>query len=96
MKMGTLLFAAVLILAASVPASAAKGSGPDKNMSEMIEPCPNYTCAAFWTDCEGIGNGQVLWLDEGSECLYFSTIYTQWEGMCQEPPATFWDALCFQ
>jgi hypothetical protein len=95
-KKSMLLLVAVLILVAWTPAFAANGSIGEENICPVIEPCPNYTCAAFWTDCEGIGNGQVLWLDEGSECLYFSTIYTQWEGMCQEPPATFWDALCFQ
>lgn len=94
MKKGMLLLAAVLILVASVPASAAKKSTDDKNMSEMLEPCPENNCLDFYYDCEHPG-GTVLSLTPHQQCSFFGSTYTVYTGLCQMPPATFWDDVCW-
>ncbi|HEX5718328.1 MAG TPA: hypothetical protein VF179_19355 [Thermoanaerobaculia bacterium] len=94
MKKATLLLAVILILVAWTPVSAAKGSVGEKNMSSMIEDCPFYPCANFVSECENPG-GTILWLDPVTECNFFNDTFTLYEGMCQFPPATFWDEVCF-
>ncbi|HET9227912.1 MAG TPA: hypothetical protein VFR31_14655 [Thermoanaerobaculia bacterium] len=96
MKKSMLVLAAVLTLAAWTPtvASAAKGSLGDKNMSEMLEPCPDYNCLNFYYDCENPG-GTVISLTPHQQCSFFGSTYTVYTGLCQMPPATFWDDVCW-
>ena len=95
MKKRTLLLAAVLILVVSVPAFAAKKDSGEKNMSSMIENCPFYPCANFYSECQNPG-GTVISLTPVAPCNFFGTTYTAYDAICQFPPATFWDEVCFQ
>ena len=94
MKKSMLLLAAVLILVAWTPTFAAKGSGLDKNMSEMLEPCPERNCLTFYYNCESPG-GTVISLTSHQQCSFFGSTYTVYNGMCHMPPATFWDDVCW-
>lgn len=90
-----LLLAFVLILVSSVPSYAGKEKPPEKNMSSNIENCPFYPCANFYSECENPG-GTVISLTPVAPCNFFGTIYTAYDAICQFPPATFWDEVCFQ
>ena len=94
MKKSMLLLAAVLILVAWTPASAAKGDLGDKNMSETLEPCPESNCLNFYYACENPG-GTVISLTSHQQCSFFGSTYTVYNGMCHMPPATFWDDVCW-
>jgi hypothetical protein len=95
MKKRVLLLAVVLTIAAWSPAFSAKGpSGSQPPVTSMIENCPFYPCENFVTECENPG-GTVLFLSPVTQCNFFGTTYTLYQGMCQFPPATFWDEVCF-
>ena len=84
MKKGLLLLAAVLTIAAWEPSTASS-----------IENCPFYPCENFIAECENPG-GTVLSLTPIAQCNFFNDTYTLYQGLCQFPPATFWDEVCFQ
>jgi hypothetical protein len=83
MKARMLLLAAVLTVAAWEPTISS------------ADACPTYTCAQLTAMCQGPG-GTVLSLNDGEYCELNGRTYQKYTLLCQVPPATFWDDVCYQ
>lgn len=82
-RMFLLLLAAVLTVAAWEPASSS------------AEDCPVHPCSYYVAQCQNAG-GTVLSLTSHQTCTLNGRDYTVRNLLCQVPPATFWDEVCYQ
>jgi hypothetical protein len=84
MKNRMLLLAAILTIAAWAPAPSS------------ADACPAYSCAQLTAQCQGAG-GTVLSLNASNDyCELNGRTYRKYTLLCQVPPATFWDDVCYQ
>lgn len=82
MKKIMLLLAAVLTVAALEPTPSS------------ADACNPYHCLFLIDECERSG-GTVLSLNAVNSCTSGGNTYTAYTILCQVPPATFWDEVCF-
>lgn len=83
MRKAMLLLAAVLTVAAWEPAPSS------------ADTCDPYPCSYYIAACQNAG-GTVLSLNSVNQCTLNGRTYTSYTILCQVPPATFWDAVCYQ
>ena len=83
MKARMLLLAAVLTVAAWEPAPSS------------AEDCPVHPCSYYVALCQNAG-GTVLSQSPAQTCTLNGRNYTVYTLLCQVPPATFWDEVCYQ